>query len=429
MAKVSLYHDLRAVKDGQPGPLKIKVFHNGKAIMLPTSIRLLPEQWMNGKIINHPRAKTWNNMLTLRMSDITSTILELDVTGVLPSMSPADLKKRLLTEMGHTSTAEDTSTFLYVFNEYVGNMKNPGTISIWKNTLNRLKAFCDKNGYNLNTLSFERMTSQWMQDFDDFLALTAPKANARAINHRNIRRVFNYAKKTKKMDIPYPFEEFKIKHEETRHLAMSVEQTRLLKDYPLTEKHLEKYRDIFMLMIYLRGINAADLFGAKKTQIINGRLDYNRRKTGAFCSVKIEPEAQAIMDKYSGNEYILDIAERRANPKDYLRQMDRGLKKIGPMKRSGLGGKKDYKGLFTWLKSNAARHTWSTLVASDLGYSMDVASEGLTHKYGARTTQIYVMMQQKNVDRANRDVIDYISQKGEFANNAKKLAKSAKKLT
>ena len=59
---------------------------------------------------------------------------------------------------------------------------------------------------------------------------------------------------------------------------------------------------------------------------------------------------------------------------------------------------------------------------------MDVASEGLTHKYGARTTQIYVMMQQKNVDRANRDVIDYISQKGEFANNAKKLAKSAKKL-
>ena len=80
MAKVSLYLDMRAVKSGQPGPLKVKYFHRGKTIFLPTSIKLMPDQLMGNTIVNHPRAKKWNNMLQLRISDISSEILELEVT-------------------------------------------------------------------------------------------------------------------------------------------------------------------------------------------------------------------------------------------------------------------------------------------------------------------------------------------------------------
>lgn len=411
MAKVSLYLDMRAVKPGQPGPLKIKYHHRGSTIFLPTTIRLLPEQWIENTIISHHRAKQWNNMLRLRMADITSEILELEVTGKLGSMTPAELKKRLMTSIGHSTESENQNLFLSVYLEYVEHFDNAGTISIWNNTLNRIKAYCADAGYDLETLTFDRITAKWLEDFDAFLSKTAPKANARAINLRNIRAVFNYARKRKKMAIPYPFDEFKIRHQETRKLAMTVEQTRLLKDYPVQEDHIKKYRDIFLLMLYLRGINAADLFSAKKSQITNGRLEYFRSKTGAFCSVKIEPEAQAIINKYPGKEYILDVGERWRNTKDYLRRMDKGLKKIGPMAYIGKHGKKQYDGLFPWLSSNAARHTWATLVAYDLGFSIDVASEGLTHKYGSRTTQIYIMMMQKNVDRANRQVIDYILDK------------------
>jgi hypothetical protein len=163
-----------------------------------------------------------------------------------------------------------------------------------------------------------------------------------------------------------------------------------------------------MLMIYFRGINAADLFSAKKEQIINGRLEYYRRKTGAFTSVNIEPEAEAILKRYAGKEYVLDIAERWSDPKNYLRRMDKDLKKIGPV-TIGKKGKKTYQGLFDKIASNSARHTWASL-AVELGYSMDIASEGLTHKYGHKTTNIYVNKRQlKNVDRANRHIIDFIS--------------------
>ena len=83
MARASLYLDLRAVKPGQPGPLKVKYYHRGTTIMLPTTIRLQQEQWMENTIVNHPRAKQWNNLLRLRMADITSQILELEITGKL----------------------------------------------------------------------------------------------------------------------------------------------------------------------------------------------------------------------------------------------------------------------------------------------------------------------------------------------------------
>ena len=426
MAKTSLFHDTRAVEPGSPAPIKIRVYHNGKYIVLPTSIKVTADQWMKNTIINHPRSKQWNNLLGLRMADITSELLQMDVTGILGSMTPDQVKSRLMICIGHATN--ETATFLDIFNDKMSRFTNAGTISIWKNTLNRITAFCEDKGYNLKSLRFEDITVDWMNDFDSFLAKTAPKANARAINHRNIKAVFNHAIKIKKMAIPYPFSEYKIKHQETAHIDLSIEQTRKLAKYPLADDHIIKYRDIFLLMIYLRGINAADLFDAKKDQIINGRLEYYRKKTGAFCSVKLEPEAKAIIKRYAGHTYIIDVAEKWKDPKNYLRKMDKGLKKIGPVTIEKKG-KKTYHGIFQRISTNCARHTWGSLLF-DLGYTIDTASDGLTHKHGSRTTNIYVhKRQQKIVDKANRELIDYIVQKGEYAQKANKLAKSAIKLT
>ena len=420
MAKVSIYHDMRAVKPGEPGPLKVKYYHKGSTIMIPTEIKVLPEQWTGKLIINHQRAKQWNNFLDLRLLDITSEILELEVTGKLSDLSPAELKKRLLNSIGKKTTEEQPNLFIPVFKEKMESFTNSGTIGIWQNTLNRLTTFCAEKGYDLETLTFEKMTVEWLEEFDKWMAETAPKANARGINHRNIRAVFNFAKKRKKMAVPYPFDDFKIQRQDTEHIDLSIEQVRELKDYPIGEDHIRKFRDIFMLMLYLRGINSADLFAAKKSQIIDGRLEYYRKKTGAFTTVKIEPEAQEIIDRYPGEEYVLDISEKWKDPKNYLRTMDKGLKKIGPVEIKK-HGKKEYKGLFKRISSNSARHTWSTLVF-DLGYTIDVASEGLTHKYGSRTTNIYVHKKhRKKVDQANREVIDYIAEIPEIEENANEL--------
>ena len=421
MAKATLYLDSRAVAVGSPGPLKIRVYHNKKAFFLPTSISLTPDQWVEGKpygtIVNHVRAKQWNSFLKLRMMDITSELIKLDIENKLDSMDIAELKKRLLLLCGKVEESETPSNLFWpVFVEYMESQKNAGTKTIYGHTSARLQAFDP----NIEKRTFAEIDKAWLEKFDAFMALTAPKRNARNIHHRNIRTVFNYAINVKELDIPYPFRAFKIVSEATPSRALTIKQIRTLRTYPLGEAHMVKFRDIFMLMTYLRGINAADLFTAKKTDVINGRLEYYRKKTGTFYSIKIEPEAQAIIDKYAGDTYLIDVCESYKNHSDYLRKMDKGLKNIGPLERKGLGGKKYYKGLFPNLSSYYARHTFASLGA-ELQISIELISESLGHKIGSPTTAIYVHYLRQQVDDAARKIIDYIiDQKPKKTNRAKK---------
>ena len=407
MAKASLYLDLRASKDGSTGPIKVRVYHKGSAFFLPTSINITSDQWMDGVIINHARAKQWNNLLKLRMMDITSELIKLDVDGKLSSMTSTELKKRLLLMTGSIVEADETPADLFwpIFQEYLEAQKNSGTKTIYKQTAARLMAY----DLNIERRQFNDIDKAWLQRFDDFMALTAPKRNARNIHLRNVRTVFNYALNEKGLNISYPFRAFKIVAESTASRALTIDQIRMLRSYPISEPHLAKYRDIFMLMTYLRGINAADLFSALKTDVINGRLEYKRKKTGTFYSIKIEPEAQSIIDRYAGDKYLLDICETWSNPTDYLRKMDKGLKKIGPMERKGLGGKKVYQGILPQLSSYYSRHTFASL-GVELHIPIELISESLGHKIGSPTTAIYVHYLRQQVDDATRKIIDYICQ-------------------
>ena len=410
MAKATLYLDLRAVKDGSPGPLKVRVYHNKKTFFLPTSISLFANQWMDGEpygyIVNHERAKQWNNFLKLRMLDITSELIKLDVDGKLGSMSSTELKKKLSLLCGAVEEEETPSGLFWpIFCEYLEAQKNSGTKTIYKQTASRLQAY----DLNIEKRHFNEIDKAWLERFDEFMALSAPKKNARNIHLRNVRTVFNYAINVKELDISYPFRAFKISAEATPSRALTIDQIRQLRSYPIDEPHLAKYRDIFMLMTYLRGINAADLFTATKKDVINGRLEYKRKKTGTFYSIKIEPEAQEIIDRYSGQEYLLDICDTWSNPTDYLRKMDKGLKKIGPMERKGKGGKKIYNGILPQLSTYYSRHTFASL-GVELHIPIELVSESLGHKIGSPTTAIYVHYLRQQVDDATRKIIDYICQ-------------------
>ena len=253
--------------------------------------------------------------------------------------------------------------------------------------------------------TFDTMNKDWLMRFEQWMKEGGMKTNAYAIHLRNIRAVFNYAIDEEYTTL-YPFRRFTIKKEETRKRNLTVEQLRTLRDYPC-EEYQKKYRDIFLLMFYLIGINAADLFLARKKDVVNGRLEYKRAKTGKLYSILIQPEAQAIIDRYAGTgEYLLNVMDDYANYKDFLHRMNLGLRQIGEMKRSGRGGKKERQPLFPDISSYWSRHTWATL-ASQLDTPKDVISEALGHEYGSSTTSIYINFNREKVDQANRKVIDF----------------------
>lgn len=397
MATVKFYLDKRRQKKDGTYPIKLNVFHN-KQIMIATQLSASEKEWNGNEYsVRAQNYKPRNIVARGIINKAEIVILTLEQQGKLKSTTDKALKKMI--EEAVSSKVENQKTFLYYLDEFVSKKTNQGTKSIYTTTRNKIEEY---DSY----CTFESMDKSWLENFETWMAKTM-KVNAYAIHLRNIRSVFNYAIDEEYTTL-YPFRRFSIKKEETRKRSLTAEQLRLLRDYPCEEYQI-RYRDMFMLMLYLIGVNAADLFNAKHSALVNGRFEYKRAKTGKLYSIKVEPEAQAIIEKYKGKDYLLNIMDDYGNYKDFLHRMGIGLKQIGETERKGLGGKKSRNPLFPDLSSYWARHTWAT-VAAELDVPKEVIAHALGHSWAnSTTTDIYIRFDMKKVDEANRKVIDFVN--------------------
>lgn len=405
MANTRLFLDTRNAKDGRPCVLKIAIAHKKKTAYISLDAKLVPgKQWDEAKerIVNHPDKLVLNAYIGRLKSQVDTFIVGLTNEGLINSLSAAEIKDRCMEELNpdRKKEKEDRTTFLYRFNRYAGRMK-PGSRRTFDHTLNRLIAF--KGEAYLKTLKFEDMTVDWLTGFDSFMAKTAPSRNSRNIHFRNIRTVFNDAIEDNITSF-YPFRRFKIKGEVTAKRDLSVEELRRLVYFDCEECAV-KYRDYFLLMFYLMGINNVDLCHLK--EITKGRLEFHRTKTRHFFSMKIEPEAMSLIEKYRGKDWLLDILDHWSSDEFFRKKMNRHLQRIGPVERNGLGGRKTYSPMFPKLTTYYARHSWASIAAS-LDIPIETISAGLGHEYGNRITAIYINYDNRKVDAANRKVIDWV---------------------
>ena len=293
---------------------------------------------------------------------------------------------------------DNAGTFVKHYEQFMESKTNRGTRGVYKHTLDRIRAF-DKN---VDNKMFEDIDLKWLTDFEAFCAKTACK-NARNIHLRNIRAVFNNAIDYE-ITTAYPFRRFKIRPEATRKRSMAVEELRRLFDYPV-EDYAEIYRDMFRLIFMLVGINSVDLHGLKSITR-DGRIEYKRAKTGRLYSIKVEPEAMEIINKYRGKNGLLCIADRWSDSRNFRHQCNKALQKIGQVERKGRGGKKTITAEFEGVTTYWARHTWATIAAS-LDIPKDTIAAALGHG-GDTVTDIYIDFDQKKVDAANRRVLDWV---------------------
>lgn len=405
------YLDLRGkAKDGK-GTILITLFHNHSTATISTGIRVQPSEWKDQRIIKLAGCEALNASIQKKKTEIDRAIAVLSFDSRFDFMSASEVKAEIIDGKPKHIQGHLVSD---VFKEYISNGMKPNTRLIYETTLGKILAFGGDN------VKIENINLRWLNSFDQFLAKTQ-SINGRSIYLRALRAVCNYAKHTGLISF-YPFENFNLKSEETRKRSISIEQLREFKDFPTTYYRRE-YRDIFFLMFYLIGINSKDLLLAKKSQVVNGRLEFIRAKTGKKYSIKIEPEAKTLIDKYAGSgEYLLNIMDRWSDYYNYTRKMDRELKKIGETKEELVPVSDD---LFSEMRkvqkiipiipcisTYFARHTWAT-IAYEIGISLDVISQAMGHSSGNRTTLIYVKFDQEKVDEANRKVIDHLLMKHE----------------
>ena len=402
MANTRFYLDERKTKVDKPSVLKVAIAHKGVTSLVSLNVKLLPHQWDSKRlrVINHPDQMLMNVHITGIKQQIDTIILELTNKGVINSMKASEIRAyvELALNPDKAKKKQDETLFAYRFLKFAESKKE-STKGIYMHTYKRMIAYV---GDSLEELTFEDITKEWLMKFDVFMAKTSPSKNSRNIHMRNIRAVFNEAIDDE-ITTFYPFRRLKIRPVATRKRNLKVEDLRTFFNYPC-EPHAQKYLDMFKLMFMLIGINSIDLAHLKEVR--DGRIEFYRAKTNRLYSIKVEPEAMEIIEKYRGENWLLFILDHWRNHKDFTLKMNYTLKHIGPVKRSGLGGKKSYEPLFPEISTYWARHSWATIAAS-LDIPRDTIAHALGHG-GNTVTDIYIDFDQSKVDVANRKVLDWV---------------------
>lgn len=406
MVKTRFYLDCRRAKADGLGTLKISIFKDNVRALIPLNIKLPPKFWdPEGQVAKGDYADL-NPMLLQRKAVIDAFIFKKESFGELVGMRSCEIKDLIIAHLfGETPVVEEVpaNNFKSLYLDFENSKINSGTRRLYAETWKLIEKFGRKEHFKPERLSFEDITVKWLADFNGFMAETSNSQNYRNIHLRNIRAVFNYAI-DEEVTSAYPFRRFKIKAVETEKRSLSVERLRELFEYPV-EEYQRKYVDYFKLMFLLMGINSADLFRLK--EIKDGRVVFNRAKTGKLYSIKVEPEAMEIIERYRGKDYLLDVCDRYKDHLEFVRHMDHELKKIGKMVRIGRGGKKKITPAFPELSTYWARHTWATL-AAEIEVKDATIARALGHMPENKTTEIYIRRNRKKVDIANRKVIDWV---------------------
>lgn len=367
----------RALKDGTY-PVQIKVGH-GTNLYLATGIYLASEDWNQQlQVCTGKSARRINSILGTLLLQTSNRILELRQTGQWGKLTTAQLRQ-MLTNLELAAPTVDVPAVGDYFDRVIA-LKTGRTKESYEMAKKKLAAFTD-----LETLSFSEMNYAWFEAFVQ--TLSGLKRNSQSKYLKCIKSVIRYAEDDGQ-PINRAYKKVDSRPEkDTPMRDLPVEKLRRLRDLPLTGKQAS-HRDAFLLSFYLLGINMADLLALPKTCIVNGRLQYRRAKTGKNYSILVQPEAQAIIDRYPGKTHLLSFGETVANFRhacnDTLGNLETGI---------------------TWYW---ARYSWANYAIA-LDIPKDTVSEALGHSHGSSVTGVYIKYALDKVDKANRQVLDYVA--------------------
>lgn len=404
MAQVKAYLDARGRSSEQAAPIKISVTHKGGSALISLGISVRPDEWdaQARKVIKHAQRIAYNSYISKTVSDMEAYILNCQVQGLPLGRNAIALRdqlaKVLSRDEGDDETNDAEPLYYTAYFEEVMARKAKGTATTYLHTLGRIRAFDPR----ADRLTFEEINKAWLERFGAWLSNQGNSPNTIGIHYRNMRTVFNDAIDND-VATAYPFRRFKIKTVRTAKRSLSVEQIRELFSAQVDETE-EQYLDMFKLIFFLIGINMADLVKLKEVTE-EGRIEFNRAKTKRYYSIKVEPEALAIINKYRGQGHLLSVLDRYKNHEDFRNRTNKALQRLGGTTQ-GKQGAKVYRPLFPSLTTYWARHTWATIAAS-LDIPKETIAQALGHG-GNTVTDIYIDFDRRKIDEANRRVIDHV---------------------
>lgn len=382
MANIKTLLDIRRAKSDGTFNIIFRIIDFKKVYTINSGISLQQHYWdeKKGQVGKaHPNSKLLNIKLSKDFYKIEQAVLSLDDEFSIEKL------KAMFSGKPQDEAPETFQVFADKIIQQMMEANRVGNAMVYQTAVNRLITYCEKD------VTFLEVNYKLLDQFSHHLTTSGLKINSVSNYFRSIRAIYNKAIKMKVVDRSlYPFHDISIKSEKTAKRAILKDDISKLKQVSL-EKHSTAWRSLnyFLLSFYLRGISFTDLAYLTTNDIIDGRIEYKRRKTHKNYSVKLLPEAEILFQRFEvvGSKYLLpilsnDTIEDSLKSKKVIHQCIKTTNKY--LKR--LAAEVE---LSSPVTTYTSRHSFGT-IAKRLGYSNELIAEALGHEYGNKITSIYL---------------------------------------
>ena len=292
-------------------PLMLRLTKNRRIKYISLHISLDAKFWNFDKSRpkrNCPHKERINTLIETKTKELQEQILD---------FKTSDKEYTLNTLVEKASRKVVRQTVGDYLNDYIDRLlveKRVGNAKTFQELRTSLTKFCRSLDFY-----FIDIDAEWLKRYEQWLRVERHYSdNSIGIRFRSLRVLYNSAITDgliKKTD--YPFDTFKVSRfkEATAKRSLTKEDIRRIMDcevrtltkYP--KPFLQLAKDLFLFSYLSCGINLTDILHIRYADIVDGRLVFNRQKTGKLLSFQLQPAALAIIDKYR---------QPNAHPQDYI---------------------------------------------------------------------------------------------------------------
>lgn len=361
----------------------LRVTKDRKRKYVSLGISVNPEHWDFSK--NQPKAECPNReyielLIADKLKEYSAKIVELKATN--QEFTSTTLVEKVCVNRVNRKTVGD------LFREHISSLTASGRKSYALSIKQLYNSLIEFNGHL--DIPFSEMDIVWLRRYEAFLRRKGLAENTIGIRFRTLRSIYNVAIEEDVVSAElYPFKKLKVSklHQETAKRALSKEDIERVLSYKSTNRYMRFPIDIFAFTYYCGGINFVDIAHLTKANIIDGRLIYKRQKTKKLIKIPLQPQAVALIEKYSNDEsqYLFPIlSDFHKTDIQQANRIHKVISKVNErLKQTGKA-----LNLPIALTTYVARHSQAT-VMKRAGVSTAVIREIMGHS-SERVTQIYL---------------------------------------
>lgn len=369
-----VYNRYKKASSNKPASVEIRITHNYKQKYISTGIKLYPNQWKNGKIINCENIIEISKTLNKMVSDVRSIVFDMvqnnhiDITVISDRLKAMQVKQTEFIEFCIQRAAirkygkgEDTKE------RYDRFIKR---FSMW----GKIKTFND-------------VTDSSIIDYDNYLTLQGMKPYSKWQNYHRFLNSFIMDAIQEGLITKNPYKHIIINKESSSlgiERCLTPEEFKKLLNTSMPTESLERVKDLFIFQVYtclsysdLRTFNPKYITTIRGAQVYTGK----RAKTQKPFTIPLLEPAINILSKYNNTLPIISNVKYNAY-----------LKKIAK-----------YSDINKPISSHWARHTGATLLLNK-GVDMRIVARICGHSSVRVTEQIYAKLLDETVVQAITNV-------------------------